>query len=441
MTTLWPRSLLKRILLAGSLLLATPLCAATEAAPSVSVSFYKKLGEAHDWLQKKHQENARAILQKLTEQANNSAYENGLVWKMLGYLHYQNGDYKQSAQAFEKALQFDIPAVLAQDVRKLLGQVYLADGQYEKAAQHLNRWLTQATAEQQASAWDVRLALAQCYYQLKQYQKVVTHLSAVIRQYESEGRQPKEEWLSLLQASLAQTDAVQERIETIKRLLTWYPKAEYWMALAGAYGQMDKMQDYLATLSVARRKDLLRSESQYVSLASVFYSHDVPMSAAAVMEEGLRRNIISANAKNLRFLAACYTQAQEFEKALVPLQQAAGKSEGGEIDAMLGNAYFQLARWPDAANALEAAIQKGELMQLATVWLLLGQAYLNQQQYERAVYAFRQASQDESRARQAKQWMQYAEYEKDRHAQLGLIKSAPGTAQEPNHESHPDPAG
>ena len=59
MTVLWShslltRSLLKPMLLAGSLLLAAPLCAATDAAPSVSVSFYKKLNEANDWLQKKH---------------------------------------------------------------------------------------------------------------------------------------------------------------------------------------------------------------------------------------------------------------------------------------------------------------------------------------------------------------------------------------------------
>ena len=163
--------LLKSMLLAGSLLLAAPLFAAADTAPSLSVSVYKKLNEANEWLQKKHAENSRAILQKLSEQTSNSPYENGLVWKMLGYLHYQNGDYKQSAQAFEKALQFDIPTVLAQDVRKLLGQVYLSNGQYEKAAQHLSQWLTLATPEQQASAEDVRLWLGRSYLPPKQNKK------------------------------------------------------------------------------------------------------------------------------------------------------------------------------------------------------------------------------------------------------------------------------
>ncbi|HVL01039.1 MAG TPA: tetratricopeptide repeat protein [Dongiaceae bacterium] len=412
------------------LLLTTPAFAAEptspeKKAPSLSVSFYKKLSEAYESIDKKKSDNARAILQKLAEQTSNSPYENGLVWKTIGYLHYQNGDYKQSEQAFEKALQFDIPTVLAQETRRLLGQVYLSDSQPEKATAHLSRWLTLATPEQLAKAEDVRLSLAQSYYQLKQYNKAVAQLSTVIQQYEQEGRQPKESWLTLLQASLAQVDEVQERIDVLRRLLKWYPKAEYWLALASAYGQMDKMDDYMAALSVARRKGLLTNESQYLSLAGALYGKDVPLNAASVLEEGLRRNIITANAKNLRFLSACYSQAREYEKALTPLQQAAAKTEDGEIDALLGNTYFQLTRWQDAAAALETAIQKGQLKQLSTVWLLLGQSYLNQQQYERALYAFNQAGRDESRIKQAQQWIQYAEFEKSRQEERALLKSAP----------------
>ena len=56
MTTQSSHPLLKSILMASNilltsgLLLATPLHAATDAAPSVSVSFYRKLNEANDWL-------------------------------------------------------------------------------------------------------------------------------------------------------------------------------------------------------------------------------------------------------------------------------------------------------------------------------------------------------------------------------------------------------
>ena len=108
--------------------------ARAEAPPTLSALFLKKLNDAQDALAEKHQENSRAILKALTEQVSNTPYENGLAWNMLGYLHYQNGDLKLSAQAYEKALQFDIPDQLAQDTRKTLGQVYAADGNCARAA-------------------------------------------------------------------------------------------------------------------------------------------------------------------------------------------------------------------------------------------------------------------------------------------------------------------
>lgn len=432
------RSLRTRILSPLLLVLGLALHApalhaeAEKSAPSLSVSFYKKLSEAHDWLQKKHSENSRAILQKLSEQADNSPYENGMVWSMLGYLHYQNGDYKPSAQAYEKALQFDIPPQLAQDTRRILGQVYLADSEYTKAAVHLDRWLEQG----QDTTGEINIQLARCYYQTRNYPRAAKHLNAGIGLVEASGGRPKEEWLALLQSTQAQIKDARERIVTIKRLLTWYPKAEYWLALANAYGQQNQMPDYLATLSLAQQKGLLTTEPQYVSLASVFYEQDVPLRAAHILETGLRKNIIAANAKNLRFLASCYSQAQEHEKALGPLRQAAAQTKNGETDAQLGHAHFQLAQWKEAATAFEAAIDKGDFKQVTTSWLLLGQSYLNLHQFELARAAFRQASLDETYAKQAAQWLQYADYEKNRYEQLGLLKSAaPANAE--SHRSSP----
>lgn len=392
----------------------------TEPAPSLSASFLKKLGEAQTALQQKHQENSRAVLQALTEQVGNSPYENGIAWSMLGFLHYQNGDLKQSEQAYEKALQFDIPQPLAQDIRKTLGQVYASDNNCQRAVALFDQWLRYA----QSDTEDVLVWSAQCRYQLSQFKQAAQQLQVAINSYQNSGRRPKESWLSLLQASLAQMDEARDRLDTIKMLLRWYPKAEYWLALASSFGQLDDMDDYLATLAVAERKSLLHTETQYLSLASVYYSQNVPYRAAYIIEEGLRQNIIRPTEKNLRFLASCYSVAQEFEKAIRPLQQAASKADTGESDALLGNALFQLARWREAADAFETALNKGGIQQRDTLWLLLGQTYLNLHQFDRARYAFQQVLPSESRAQQAEQWIKYTEYERKRYQELGLIKDS-----------------
>src|SRR5690606_38813040 len=94
----------------------------------------------------------------------------------------------------------------------------------------------------------------------------------------------------------------------------------------------------------------------------------------------------------------------------------------GETDALLGNAYFQLGRWQEAADALATAITKGELKQLNTVWLLLGQTWLNLHRFDQALHAFHQASLDETRGQRAEEWIKYAGYEQPRSPELGLTK-------------------
>lgn len=404
-----------------ALLPAVPIQAETDPAPSLSVSFYKKLGQAHDWLKQKHAENARAILEALAEKTDNSPYENGMTWNLLGYLHYQNGDDAQSAAAYEKALQFDIPPALAQDIRRMLGQTYLRSGQYGQAARHLSLWLQQGG---QDDSGDLHVQLARCYYETRDDARVAEHLLYAIRLYESRGQRPQEAWLRLLQASQARLNDQRQQIDTLKRLLNWYPKTEYWLALASALGQANRLDDYLAALSVAQQSDLLRSEPQYLSLANAFFTQGAPLRAARILETGLQRQIISRNARSLRFLAASYTQAREYQKALAPLHEAAAQSDNGETDALLGNAHFQLAQWQEAAAAFENAVAKGGFRQLTSSWLLLGQSYLNLHDFDRAGTAFRQAALDETYSRQAQQWLRYVDYERNRYDQHQRLPSA-----------------
>lgn len=393
---------------------------AADEAPSLSAAFYKKITEAQKALEHQHRENSRAILDTLTQQVSNSPYENGLAWNMLGYLHYQNGDINESVKAYEKALQFDIPEQLAQDTRKILGQVYASDGNCRRAVTLFSQWLSRAKDNTE----DVNVWAAQCQYQLAQFKLAVDHINNAINAYQQKNQRPKESWLALLQASLAQLDEARDRIETLKMLLRWYPKSEYWLALASAFGQLDQMDNYLATLAVAERKQLLSTETQYLSLASVYYGKEVPYRAAQILEEGLRKKLVRANEKNLRFLASCYTVAQEFEKAITPLKQAATLAKDGETDALLGNALYQLARWQPAADAMETALSKGGIKQRDTLWLMLGQTYLNLHQFARAIQAFQQVLPSESRSHQAEQWIKYTEHERKRYEELGLIKES-----------------
>ena len=387
-----------------------------DVTPRLSAYLYKKLIESQKLLDDKKFEKSLEILTALAEKHQYSPYEKAMILHTLGYAYYERGDLENSVKALEKVLEFEIPKSLNLSNRKLLAQIYMQQANYQKAVIHFKYWLDHSDEQSE----DMLILAAQTYYQIQRYQTAVDYCQQAITRYKEQGKRPKESWLTLLQSSLANLDKASDRISTLKLLLTWYPKKDYWLALAGAYAQLEKMDNYLAVLSLAQRKDLLTSEAQYLSLASTYFSQGVPLKSAQVIEQGMARNLIRPTEKNLRFLASSYSMAKEYEKALAPLSQAAKKAETGEIYILLGNAQFQLARWQQAADAFEMGIEQGSLKQPATSWMFLGQSYINLKQFDQAIAAFQQAAQDEDKAKHAQQWLDYIRYEKDRYQTLGL---------------------
>ncbi|MGB3624027.1 tetratricopeptide repeat protein [Ketobacter sp. MCCC 1A13808] len=410
-------SRLIRIIISG-FSMAALLCLAfssyADEPPALTALVYKKLIESQQALDEKNNGRSLSILQSVAGNRFNTAYDNAMIWHMTGYIEFKQGNLKDSAHAFEKVFDYDIPLSLSISNHKILSQVYMNLGQYQKALPHIQFWVENNDKERA----DANAVLAQCYYELKHYKQAASHLQQAINNYQAQGKTPKEQWLNLLQSSQAQLQDLQQRIRTIKLLLTWFPKKEYWMALASAYAQQDNMDNYLAILALAERKELLASESQYLSLASVYLAQGAPMNGARVVEEGLSKQRIKATLRNLRFLASAYSLAREYEQALEPLQQAATLDQEGETDLLLGNALYQLARWPEAAKAFETALEKGNLSQTTNAWLLLGQTYLNTKQFDRSLAAFEQAAQDDEKSEQAQQWLKYVRYEQQR-AQAG----------------------
>jgi len=422
------------VFLASSLFFASLAWAGSE--PALSSAVYKKIVEVQSQLQQKNSPAARDTLLALAQRKGNTDYDNAMIRHLLGYAYYQDGKLKQAAKTFQQVFDYPLPLPLMQNNRRLLGQVYLALGQYQDALTQLKNWLDSATADKEP----VQVMVGQCYYELKQYRAAASQLQSAIGSYQAKGKPLQESWLSLLQASLAASDDIEGRIQTIKLLLAWYPKAEYWLALASAYAQLEQMDNYLAILALAQRKDLLTTDAQYVSLASVYFSQGAPQKASAILEEGLHNKIVKRSVRNLRFLSAAYTQARDYQQALIPLREAASMSDDGELDIMLGNALYQLARWDQAAGALQQGLDKelkvhaqeqqaglhGEPAipsksrqnRISTGWLLLGQARLNLKQYEAAINAFQQAEQDAAHSKQAGQWLKYARYEQQRQAKL-----------------------
>ena len=100
------------------------------------------------------------------------------------------------------------------------------------------------------------------------------------------------------------------------------------------------------------------------------------------------------------------------------MEEAAARSEDGELYTRLGNIYLDGDEFKKAIDAITKGLARGGVKRPDTARLVLGMAYFNDKQYEKAREAFKAAGRDERSAKFSRQWIQYMDSELDRQRQL-----------------------
>ena len=126
--------------------------------------------------------------------------------------------------------------------------------------------------------------------------------------------------------------------------------------------------------------------------------------------------------KNLKVLADSWRMAQEIDKAIPVLEQAAKLAKDGETFILLGNLYLFEDRLDDAIVAIQNGIKKGGLKKTSQAHLVLGQAFFELQNFDDAKKYFRMAARDDDKRikKTANSWIKYSENEEVRVRNLQL---------------------
>ena len=89
---------------------------------------------------------------------------------------------------------------------------------------------------------------------------------------------------------------------------------------------------------------------------------------------------------------------------------------------ILGNLYLSEDRVDEAVDAIKKGLEKGKIKNLSQVYLTLGQAYFELQEFDEAKKNFRIAARDKKKSvkTQANNWIKYTENEEIRVKNLAL---------------------
>ena len=390
------------------------------------------------------------ILNELRDdQANLKSYDRSVMWNSWGYVYFTEGKYTQAMQPYENVInEEEVTLPIRNAAIFTLAQLNMVQENYKKGIELLLEWMDQVE-EVTAQSWSL---LGQAYFQVGNYNKSMSSLKTAISMSEEEGYKPKENWYVMLAACISELkqqigpkNALLQQLDIYEILVNLYPKKLYFIQLGGTYGQLGREKDYMITLKAAHAKDFLDKESEYLALAQLLLLNQNPYWAAQVLVSGQKKivtytetvvdkntgketkvektgPVVRSNEKNLKLLADSWRMAQEIDKAIPVLEQAAKLSKDGKSYVLLGNLYLAEDKLNEAVDSIKKGLKKGKIDKLSQVHLTLGQAYFELQKFEDAKKEFRIAARDKDKKVKttANNWIKYTENEEIRVKNLAL---------------------
>ena len=382
-------------------------------APLIRKKTYDRLTEAQELVEAQKYNEALAILKKIEGMSRLNSTEVSQLWNFYAYIYFSQGNYPKAITAYQKLLQQpDLQPALRGSTLYTLSQLYFVTEDYKRALSTLQEWM--AITEDPGP--DAYALLGQAHYKLEQYKKAIPPLKKAVALQKAKGKPVKENWYLLLRVNYYELKDYKNMIVVLHDLVSLYPKKQYLQDLAGAYSQVGDTKKQLGIMEAMYDAGLVTRESQIKNLASLFIMHGVPYKAAKVLEKGMKEGYVKETEKILGLLSQSWMQSREDKKAIPPLRKAAAMSSDGELWVRLGQAYANVDQWNDAIKALRTGLQKGGLKRRGATNILLGMSYYNMKMLEKAKSAFAAASRTGTRKNKqaADQWIKYIDTELER---------------------------
>jgi hypothetical protein len=362
------------------------LCAlATQAEDSLRPEVGKHLQAAQELAQKGKARDALAQLNEAEGVAGKTAYEAFTIERMRASLAAAAGDNAQAAKSFEAVVGANklSPAEQLKTI-EALGGIYYRLKDYSKSAVWVARYLKEGGSDPA-----MRALLAQDYYLAGDYAAAARELQAELSAGAAGGQPPPEDRLQMLLACQRSLKDSAGYVQTMERLVSYYPKKEYWSDFVHRVetrpGFADRLQIDLFRFKYAH--GFVTQAPQLMEMAQLALQAGFPTLGQQVMEHGFDAGLLGKGStadreKRLRALVEQTLQASrtDFPKAL------ADARENRDGTALI-NLGLQLADSGDAKQGTalaEEGYRKGGFRHPDDARLRLAELYIAQKQDARA---------------------------------------------------------
>ena len=399
----------------------------TKRVPTLRSKVYDQLSRAQSLADAGNQTEAFAVLDNVKSKASSmNSYEQAMMYNFYGFIHYEAEDYDQAIAAFENVVQQQpIPETFEQATLFSLAQLHMMRGNYDQTITKIEHWESiQKNLYPNKDIPAKNLVLkAQAMYQKQDYAAASEYINAAVKQVETNdlGFQVDEQWYVLQRAVYFELKQPENVKNVLLKLVKKFEAPKYWLQLAGMYGELEQEEKQLAIMEIAEQKSVIASGSDMFNLAQLYYYHQMPYKAAAVMERALDAGKLVEDERNLTFLAQSWNSAKETEKAIPVMLAAAKLSTTGELYAQLGQMYLNMDKWQLAIAASQQALEKGGLRNEGMSHLVIGMAQFNVGHYNEALTQLAKAQEYDGSRGMAQQWSKFVEGERKQYASFASV--------------------
>lgn len=372
-----------------------PVHAAVTLRPEVG----KPLQQAQTLLKQGNAKGALAALRDADKAAKDDN-ERFLIERVRASAASSAGDWNTAANSFEKLLDSGkLSANERSQFSEGLVGIYMRAGDLNKANATIQKLLKNGNDPK------LRAYLMQNYYK----QGNVAALEQELRNAEKSGRLSEDELGMLANIQLKKNDKL-GYVNTIEKLASSYPKAQYWNDLLnrvqGKPGFSGRLMVDVYRLKLAN--NLMKKPSEFMEMAQLVLQAKAPAEALKVIDKGYKAGALGTGtdaARHQRLKDLAEKNLAEQNKGVAALEAEYTAAKDNDALVGLGYALVQAGQADKGLKMMESAIKAGGLRYADEAKLRLGEAYAAAGKKQQAISTLKSVTGKEGTADLARYWI------------------------------------
>ena len=394
---------------ASAALLVTSLCIAVPAIAQESVrpEIGKPLQAAQEMIREQRFKEALGKVREAEAVGPRNANETYLVERMRMSAAAGAGDMETAARSLD-ALSGRMSGPDKLRMVESVAVGYYRAQQYAKAMQWSQRYFREG-----GTSPAIRTMLIQSQYLSGDFSGAAKELMAEVQGAERSGSPPPEDRLKLLLNAATRQGDNNAYVYAMEKLVTYYPKKEYWVDLMSRIQRKSTFSDRLSLdayrLSLATGS--MTAPADFMEMAQLALQADLPTESKQVVDKGFTAGVLGAGPeaerhKRLRDLVVKRLAEDTASRAADETAASAAKTGDALVAVGMNNVYSGQAA--KGVGLIQQGIAKDTLKRPEDAKLHLGIAQLVAGDKAKALATFKTVQGTDGTADLARLWALYA---------------------------------